>query len=213
MAHYTIEDIEILRQKSGISYEEAVNLLEYHNGSLARALVDLEKNGRIRDAREATSRRGKRGSNVFNHLFRMRVKATKGTIPIMNLSALFMIFVLLVAPWVLIIGGLVALVLGYRFSVERNSPEFSRESLENIVRNAGSNVRTTVFTIARDMGATQGTGSPTASTPQPAPAAPEPEVRSESPASGTTPVNVQFSEDGNIRVTETRDGFHEADIE
>ena len=43
MAKYTFEDIEILRQKSGISYEEAVNLLEYHNGSLARALVDLEK--------------------------------------------------------------------------------------------------------------------------------------------------------------------------
>ena len=42
MAKYTIEDIEILRQKSGISYEEAVNLLEYHNGSLARALIDLE---------------------------------------------------------------------------------------------------------------------------------------------------------------------------
>ena len=49
MAKYTIEDIEILRQKSGISYEEAVNLLEYHNGSLARALVDLEKNGRLRN--------------------------------------------------------------------------------------------------------------------------------------------------------------------
>ena len=45
MSKYTFEDIEILRQKSGISYEEAVNLLEYHNGSLARALVDLEKNG------------------------------------------------------------------------------------------------------------------------------------------------------------------------
>ena len=51
MAQYTIEDIEILRHKSGISYEEAVNLLEYHNGSLARALVDLEKNGRIRESR------------------------------------------------------------------------------------------------------------------------------------------------------------------
>ena len=41
----------------------------------------------------------------------------------------------------------------------------------------------------------------------------EPEIRSESPASGTTPVNVQFSEEGNIRVSENRDGFHEADIE
>lgn len=35
VARYTIEDIEILRKKSGITYEEAVNLLEYHDGSLA----------------------------------------------------------------------------------------------------------------------------------------------------------------------------------
>ena len=49
MANYTIDDIEILRKKSGITYEEAVNLLEYHNGSLTRSLVDLERNGRLRD--------------------------------------------------------------------------------------------------------------------------------------------------------------------
>jgi hypothetical protein len=38
-------------------------------------------------------------------------------------------------------------------------------------------------------------------------------VRSESPASGTTPVSVQFSEDGSVRTRESRDGFHEAEIE
>ena len=32
MASYTIEDIELIRRKSGISYQEAVSLLDYHNG-------------------------------------------------------------------------------------------------------------------------------------------------------------------------------------
>lgn len=45
MASYTIEDIELIRRKSGISYQEAVSLLDYHNGNVARALVDLERNG------------------------------------------------------------------------------------------------------------------------------------------------------------------------
>ena len=36
MAGYTIEDIDIIRKKSGISYQEAIALLEYHNGNLAR---------------------------------------------------------------------------------------------------------------------------------------------------------------------------------
>ena len=48
MASYTIEDIELIRRKSGISYQEAVSLLDYHNGNVARALVDLERNGRLK---------------------------------------------------------------------------------------------------------------------------------------------------------------------
>ena len=76
MAKYTIEDIEILRQKSGISYEEAVNLLEYHNGSLARALVDLEKNGRLKSDGSA-SVRSKGFKGLFDFLFRLRLKVKK----------------------------------------------------------------------------------------------------------------------------------------
>ena len=52
MEQYTIEDIELLRKKSGMSYQEAVALLDYHNGSLARALIDLEKHGRLKDENE-----------------------------------------------------------------------------------------------------------------------------------------------------------------
>ena len=209
MAQYTIEDIEIIRQKSGISYEEAVNLLEYHNGSLARALVDLEKNGRIMDAKSSASGGNHGRHGVFNFLFRMRVKAYKGETPIINLSVLFFIFVVLVAPWVAIIGVVMALLLGYRFAIDRNSRDFSEDTIENMVKNAGSNMRNTVSTIARDFSAAT---QPKAGAKEPVRAA-EPEMRSESPASGTTPVNVQFSEDGNVRVTETRDGFHEADIQ
>ncbi|HNW86534.1 MAG TPA: hypothetical protein PLP25_03630 [Candidatus Limiplasma sp.] len=209
MAQYTIEDIEIIRQKSGISYEEAVNLLEYHNGSLARALVDLEKNGRIRDskAKPEGGRRNRHG--LFNYLFRLRVQILKGNVTIVNLSVLFLILVLLMAPWVIVIGAILALLLGYRFSFDRDSRDFSEESFEDMMKNAGSNVRNTVFTIARDFGGTAQNQDKTAG----AAATAEPETRSESPASGTTPVNVQFSEDGNVRVTETRDGYHEADIQ
>ena len=50
MEPYTIEDIELLRKKSGLSYQEAVALLDYHNGSLARAIIDLEKSGRLKNS-------------------------------------------------------------------------------------------------------------------------------------------------------------------
>ena len=57
MASYTIEDIELIRRKSGISYQEAVSLLDYHNGNVARALVDLERNGRLKPDAAAQVRR------------------------------------------------------------------------------------------------------------------------------------------------------------
>ena len=85
MAKYTFEDIEILRQKSGISYEEAVNLLEYHNGSLARALVDLEKNGRLKTG-PASGDAGKGAKGVFTFLYRLRLRVRKDEAVVVNLS-------------------------------------------------------------------------------------------------------------------------------
>ena len=213
MAQYTIEDIEILRRKSGISYEEAVNLLEYHNGSLARSLVDLEKNGRIKDDSFANSTgrsHHRRGYHVMDSLYHFRIKLVKGNTTVVNLSVVFWILSLLMASWLVIIGSLVALSLGYRFTMERRSDSLGKDTVENMVKNAGDNVRNTLFTIVRDIGAKAKQESTDGKAPEPAP---EPEVRTENPGSGTTPVNVQFSEDGNIRVSENADGFHEADIQ
>ncbi len=206
MAQYTVEDIEILRQKSGISYEEAVNLLEYHNGSLAKALVDLEKNGRLKDAKngQQTGYRKGRVASLFNTLYRMRVKVNKGNVPIINVSVLFVIFMALTAFWVLIIGGVAAIVLGYRFAFERNSADFSSDNLKNIVKNASSNVKNTAFTFAKDMGFVDTQKSATQTEDPP---------RAETAASGTTPVNVQFPGEGKVDVKEDQDGFHEADIQ
>ncbi|MCE5343419.1 MAG: hypothetical protein LLF96_07545 [Eubacteriales bacterium] len=211
MAQYTVEDIEILRQKSGISYEEAVNLLEYHNGSLARSLVDLEKNGRLRDVGTSPqcTPHGKHHHHTIDSLYQLRVKVFKGNIPIINLSILFLIFALLVAPWLVILSAIAALLMGYRFAVKHDDTAFGEESLEHMVKNAGSNVKGTLFTIARDLGLNN-EGKPTG---EKAEVPPELEKRSENPASGTTPVSVQFSEDGSVRVTEDAEGYHEADIQ
>lgn len=201
MAKYTIEDVEILRQKSGISYEEAVNLLEYHNGSLARALVDLEKNGRLKqNTSSGETHKGLKG--VFNFLYRLRVKVKKGSLPILNLSALFGIFVLMTAPHVCVVGLIAALLLGYRFSVDRDSRDFSNDSFDSVVRNARENVEHTVSGFAKQFSqSSEGTKDTTSEQP-----------RAESAPSGTRPVNVQFPDGGSVNVRDDGDGYHEADI-
>ena len=89
METYTIEDIELLRKKSGLSYQEAVALLDYHNGNLARALIDLEKSGRLKEdntEKEGTrtmSETGKKNDTkdkalgFLQKLYRSRVKIRK----------------------------------------------------------------------------------------------------------------------------------------
>ena len=118
------------------------------------------------------------------------------------------------APWLVVLGAIAALLLGYRIIVDRNSAAFRTDTLENMMKNAGQNVRNTVTSIARDISAAAAKNPPQKAGPAPEePAAPAVEARNENPASGTTPVSVQFSEDGSVRTSETRDGFHEAEIE
>ena len=151
MASYTIEDIELIRRKSGISYQEAVALLDYHNGNVARALVDLERNGRIRPessqrpAAQTSDNTNKKGfMNLMTRLYQFRLKVKKGPVTILNLSLLFSLLALIISPHLVIIGAIMMLVLGYHVSFDKRDADFASENLERMVRNAGENVRETV---------------------------------------------------------------------
>ena len=207
MANYTIDDIEILRKKSGITYEEAVNLLEYHNGSLTRSLVDLEKNGLLKDEAPNTRAASDNASGLkklFNTLFRIRLMVTKDGIVVANLSSLFVLAALLFAPQEVVIGMIAALLLGYRVNVKRNDPAFAADNFDSMVKTARTNVQNTMQGFSRSFSGE----NPQQETPDEAPRRP----RSESAASGTRPVNVQFPGGVQVDVREDSDGYHEADI-
>lgn len=202
VARYTIEDIEILRKKSGITYEEAVNLLEYHDGSLARSLVDLERNGRLKgEGKNAPVSGGFHG--VMDFLLRLHLKITKGDTCIVNLNALVMIVAVLAAPYLVLAGIILALVLGYKIRLIRGAAD----SVEEMLKTARKNVRETVSRFAQESGKEAGQAGTEKNDP---PKAETP--RNRQPASGTTPVNVQFPGGATVDVREDQDGYHEAEI-
>ncbi|MCL1795546.1 MAG: DUF4342 domain-containing protein [Clostridia bacterium] len=45
MNNEMLQDIEYLREKANVTYEEAMELLETHGGNVMRVLVELEKRG------------------------------------------------------------------------------------------------------------------------------------------------------------------------
>ncbi len=236
MAAYTIEDIELIRQKSGISYQEAVSLLDYHNGNVARALVDLERNGRIQPEAQRHAATGsnpqkaatpgkpgtKGGVTEFiGKLYRSRVKISKDSVPVVNLSALFGIAVAIFAPHVVIGGAIASLVLGYKFAFTANDPDFRGENLERMVRSAADNVRTSVGDFARGFQA--GSDSAQSAQSHAQPTAPTqgqsyyaaPRTAATYRASVPTinvPVQVE-SQDGSVTVEGDAEGYTSATIE
>ena len=235
MASYTIEDIELIRRKSGISYQEAVALLDYHNGNVARALVDLERNGRIKpEAEQAEPQRETTGSNrnhrglmgVISRMYQARVKVRKGNIVILNLSLLFSLLSLLISPHLVLAGVILMLILGYKVSFERRDADFASDNLEKMVRNAAQNVKESVSSMAQEFTAATGDDKPAAPASQAA--QPETEQRSyyqANPAATTyhasyggsaptlqVPVQVE-SQDGSVSVESDKDGFTNATIE
>ncbi|MBQ3484089.1 MAG: hypothetical protein IJA77_01135 [Clostridia bacterium] len=165
MASYTIEDIELIRRKSGISYQEAVSLLDYHNGNVARALVDLERNGRIKPGSEsktkgstagkaasssATTGKAKNGfMELIDKLYKARLKVHKGDTSIVNLSALFCILSVIIAAPLVVVGVICCLVLGYKFSFDSHDSAFDSDNLERMVRSAADNVKSSVSDFAK----------------------------------------------------------------
>jgi len=239
MAAYTIEDIELIRRKSGISYQEAVSLLDYHNGNVARALVDLERNGRINPEAAQTQRpaasagtastssssghAGKSGFvNLMTKLYRARLKISKDETPVVNVSALFSLLGLIIAPHLVIVGAIASLVLGYKFAFTKNDPEFAGENLERMVRNAADNVKASVGDIARGFqdGANGEPAASAAAESQPAAeqksyyAARPTATASYRPDVPTLNVPVQVeSSDGSVTVEGDNEGYTSATIE
>ncbi len=84
-----------------------------------------------------------RKNNWFSFLYRTRVKVCKDQTTIINLSLVFMILAVSTAPWLAVAGLIIALALGYRFSIEKNAPQFSGD-FDEVMRDAAQNVRNAV---------------------------------------------------------------------
>ena len=82
-------------------------------------------------------------NNWFSILYRTRVKVCKEETTIINLSLLFSLLALLSAPWLVVAGFVIALALGYRFSIEKNASGFCG-NFDEVIRDAAQNVKDVV---------------------------------------------------------------------
>lgn len=88
----------------------------------------------------------RRDKGFFSVLYRTRFRASKNGETVVNLSLLFSIIALLSAPWLVILGLIAALMMGYRFSMDTNGLGFE-QNFDDVVRNAAGNVKRAVDNV------------------------------------------------------------------
>lgn len=233
MANYSIEDVEMIRKKSGLTYQESVALLDYHNGNVTRALIDLERSGKIRqddgtvrtDAKDSAKEEsfGRKVLNAIQKLYRFRIKISREDTPVVNFSLAFCILSLMFAPYLVIAGVGLSLLLGYRFAFDKKDPAFAGVNLEKTVKNAAQNAKSSVnsvmqsFTGEKENAAVpekEEAAQPEGSYFDPAPANAPKNAYSAYAADVPTiqvPVRTETSE-GNVVVEDEGDGYHSATI-
>ena len=154
MKKHEIEQIDYLREKAGLTYEEALGLLEKNDGDLAQCVVELERQGRIRP--EGNSERGAgrkaRGAafvldweGIKRVLF-SRVSVRKGDLIVANLTMLAWLFVFFAAPWVFITGVIVTFLTGCKIKWNKGAADPNLD-FHGFVGQAYGNIRRTADSV------------------------------------------------------------------
>ena len=153
-----LRNIEYLREKADISYEEAASLLERFDGNVMRVLVELERQGRVyqqADAGSYSKPEGKAqakkvdGRSFIEKALQHRLVVESGTgdkkETVANLSAPFCAGAALLAPHVALGSVALMFVLGYRVKIEKkpvklpdDPQQFVDRTMSNIKQTASS---------------------------------------------------------------------------
>ena len=82
--------------------------------------------------------------SIIKKLYQVRIKISRKGTPVLNWSVLFSAACVLFAPHMSIIGAILALILGYEFSIDTNGVGFGAENLEETLKKSAENVKKAV---------------------------------------------------------------------
>ncbi|WP_432661838.1 DUF4342 domain-containing protein [Wukongibacter baidiensis] len=146
----TLEQIDSLRERANVSYEDAKEALEKFEGDIVEALVYLEKEKKIKARKKAESRGQfvdklkkiiKKGNDT-----KFVIKNSKGTV--LNIPITLAIIVSILATPFVIIALLAALLTKHRISIKKTDGEnlevnkvFDKmtDAVDNMTSEASSN--------------------------------------------------------------------------
>ncbi len=116
-----LELIDELKRRANVSYEEAREALEKTNGDIVEALIYLEKQNKVNQEKESSfftivKKIIKKGNNT-------KFIIRKGQNTILSLPVTVVVIITVVAPYVTVIGLIVALITGHKIKFQGKNGE------------------------------------------------------------------------------------------
>lgn len=158
----TLRNIEYLREKADVSYEEAADLLDRYDGNVMRVLVELERQGRIYKNESATGTKPPNAQckaeqkkpnepsflqKALSHRLVVENGSGEKKETIANLSAPFCAGATLVAPHLAIGSVALMFVLGYRIKLKKQPIGKLPGDVEEFVDRTVSNIKKTASSV------------------------------------------------------------------
>ncbi|MDF2503347.1 DUF4342 domain-containing protein [Clostridium sp.] len=127
-----VELIDELRKRANVSYEEAKDALEKFNGDLVEALIYLEKQNKVKNNEDsgffATIKKIIKKGNSTKFIVRKKDNI------ILSLPVTIVVISTIIAPYITVIGLILALITGHRFKFKGTKGEATKvnETLDKI---------------------------------------------------------------------------------
>ncbi len=118
--NYTLEDVETLRSKAGVSYEEAVALLDKYDGDVTRALIELEKRGQLGADRKSVNVKFNMDDvrRLWQKGLNTRIIVEHDDRKVLDLSVVVLALMLVLGPHAFIAAVILVLICGCKVSLQ-----------------------------------------------------------------------------------------------
>lgn len=168
-----LRNIEYLREKADVSYEEAATLLERFDGNVMRVLVELERQGRVYSQagagetaspqqepdptpHAAANEAKEKATSFINKAFEHRLVVERenkegGKETVANLNVPFFLGATVVAPHLMIASAALTFVCGYRVKLKREKADVVPDDVEDFVDKTVSNIKKTASSLSESM--------------------------------------------------------------
>ena len=120
-----LEQIDELRKRANVSYEDAKNALELSQGSLIEALVYLEKQNKIKPEEKPSSENQffKKVKKLIKKGNETKLIVKKDDTVVLNICVTLAVIVTIVVPPIVITALILALVTNHKIRIQKKNSE------------------------------------------------------------------------------------------